>query len=137
MRWRHCIMQVRNWKCCHIKLWRIIKELSISRAFNIICILVYCGLYTMTIDIVTWRIIKIWCIWSLNLSNFLCLPVFALFLKNYGGHHVILKISYIYIFKIEIRNKETYLPEGWSECFFHNGWKNLCLMITNWIMTIH
>ena len=51
-------------------------------ALNIICILVYCGLYTMTIDVVTWRIIKKWCIWSLHLLNLLCLPVFALFLQK-------------------------------------------------------
>ena len=73
------IMQVRDLKCCQIKLWIIIKESSISRAFNIICILVYCGLYTMTIDIVIWRILKKWCIWSLHLSNFLCLSVFCIF----------------------------------------------------------
>ena len=66
----------------HIKLWRIIKESSILRAFNLNCILVYCGLYTMTIDVVTWRIIKKWCIWSLHLLNFLFLPVFALFLQK-------------------------------------------------------
>ena len=75
-------MQVQNLKCCHIKLWIIIKETSILRAFNIICILVYCGLYTMTIDVVTWRIIKKWYIWSLHrlhLPNFLCLPVFCVF----------------------------------------------------------
>ena len=66
----------------HIKLWIIIKESSVWQAFNIICILFYCGLYTMAIDVATWRIIKKWCIWSLHLSNFLCLSVFALFLQK-------------------------------------------------------
>ena len=73
------IMQAQNLKCCHIKLWIIIKESSVSWAFNFICILVYCGLYAMTIDVVTWRIIKRWCIWSLHLRNFLCLLVFSIF----------------------------------------------------------
>ena len=69
-------------KSCHIKLRRIIKESSVWRAFNIICIIFfYCDLYTMAID-VTWRIIKKWCIWSLHVRNFLCLPVFALFLQK-------------------------------------------------------
>ena len=35
----------------------------------------------MAID-VTWRIIKKWCIWSFHLHNFLCLPVFVLFLQK-------------------------------------------------------
>ena len=50
-------MQAWNQKCCHIKLW-IIRVLSVSRAFNIICILFYYGLYTMAIDVATWIIIK-------------------------------------------------------------------------------
>ena len=75
-------MLARKEKCCNIKLWIIIKESSVSRAFNIICILVYCGLYTTTIDVVTWKIFFKWCIWSLHLHNFLCLPVFALFLQK-------------------------------------------------------
>ena len=69
----HWIMQARRQKCCHIKLWRIIEVSSISHVFNIICILFYCGLYSMAIDVVTWRIIKKWCIWSLHLCNFLWL----------------------------------------------------------------
>ena len=73
-------MQAQHQKCCYIKLWRIIKVSSISRAFNIICILFYCGLYTMAIDVVTWRIIKKWCVWCLHLRNFLWLPVNVLFL---------------------------------------------------------
>ena len=51
-----------------------------------------------------------WCIWSLHLRNFLWLPVFGLFLQklcrlshNYS--------NFIYIYKIEIRNRETYSPE--------------------------
>ena len=75
-----CIMQVQNWKCCHIKLWRIIKESSVST--NIICTCVYCGLYTMTIDVVTGIIILKCCIWSFHLRNFPCLPVFVLFLQK-------------------------------------------------------
>ena len=74
-------MHSQNWKCCHIKLWIIIKESSIWQAFNIICILFYWGLHTMAIDVVTWKKKK-WCIWSLHLRNFLCLPVFALFLQK-------------------------------------------------------
>ena len=72
-------MQAWNLKFCHIKLWIIIKESSVSHAFNIICILIYCGLYRMTIAVVIWRIIKKWCIWSLHLHNFLCLTVFCIF----------------------------------------------------------
>ena len=91
-------MQARNWKwCCHIKLWITIKESSVSRAFNIIFILVYCGMYTMTIDVVTWRIINKCCIWSLHFRNFLWLTVFALFLQKI---HWLLRnflILYIYI----------------------------------------
>ena len=37
-------------------------------------------LYTITIDVITWRIIKKLSIWSLHLRNFLWLSVFALFL---------------------------------------------------------
>ena len=51
-------MQARHQKCYHIKLCKIINVLSASRAFNIICILFYCGMYAMEIDVVTWRIIK-------------------------------------------------------------------------------
>ena len=93
-------MQVRNWKwCCHIKLWIAIKESSVSRAFNIIFILVYCGLYTMTIEVVTWRIIKKLCICSLHLQNFLWLSVFALFLqKIHGSSCNFLNFIYIYIY---------------------------------------
>ena len=75
-------MQAWNLKCCHIKLWRIIKESSVWWVLNIICVLFYCGLYTMAINIVAWRIIKKLCIWSLQLCNFLCLPAFALFLQK-------------------------------------------------------
>ena len=104
-------MQARNWKWhCHIKLWIAIKELSVSRAFNIIFVLVYCGLYTMTIDVVTWRIIKKWCIWSLHLRNFLWLSVFALFLQKIRGSSRNF-FNFIYIYKIEIRNSKTYLHE--------------------------
>ena len=119
MRKRHCIMQAQNYKCSHIKLW-IIKELSISWAFNIICILVYCGLYTMTIDIVTWRIIKKWCIWSLHLCDFLCLPIFALFLQKLCQ---LLRNSsnFIYIYLKWKLGTEKYNPKygqtlewGWS-----------------------
>ena len=99
-------------KCCHIKLWRIMKESSVWRAFNIICIVFYCGLYTMVIDVVTWRIIKKCFIWSLHLHNFLCLPVFALFLQKIRQMSCnSSNFIYIYIFKIEIRNTEMYLPE--------------------------
>ena len=83
-------MQAQNWKwCCHIKLWI---------AFNIIFILVYCGLYTMTIDVVTWRIIKKLCIWSLHLRNFLWLSVFALFLQKIcGSSRIFFNFIYKYI----------------------------------------
>ena len=92
-------MQARLQKCCHIKLWIIIKVLSVSRAFNIIWMLFYCGLYTMAIDVVTWRIIKKWCIWSLNFCNFFCLPVFALFLQKIRWlSHNSLNFIYIYIY---------------------------------------
>ena len=91
-------MQAQNWKCCHIKLWRIIKESSVWQALNIICILFYCGLYTMTIDIVTWRIIKKWCILSLHLHNFLCLSVFALFLQKIRRLSRNSNFIYIYIY---------------------------------------
>ena len=110
-------MQACHQKCCHIKLWRIIK---VSRAFNIIWILFYCGLYTNTIaiDVVTWRIIKKWCIWSLHLRIFLWLPIIALFLQklcrllqNYS--------NFIYIFlKFKlgtakcIRLKWVFLPQS-------------------------
>ena len=82
--------------------YKIVKNksrLSVGRAFNIISILFYCGLYSMAIDIVTWRIIKKWCIWSLHLRNFLCLPVFALFLqKIWRMSHNSLNFIYIYIY---------------------------------------
>ena len=42
------------------------------------------------------------------MRNFLCLPVFALFLQKYASCHVIFQI---FIFKIEIKNKGTYSPE--------------------------
>ena len=64
------------------KLCQTHKVSSVSWACNIIWILFYCGLYTMAIDVVTWKIIKKWCIWSLHLRNFLWLLVFALFLQN-------------------------------------------------------
>ena len=108
-------MQAQNWKCCNIKLWRIIKELSVSRAFNIICILVYFGLYIMTINI-TWRIIRKSCIWSLHLRNFFCLQVLHYCFKNVAGCNVIFKISYIYL-KLKlgtekhIRLKWVFLPQ--------------------------
>ena len=84
--------------CCHIKLWITIKELSVSRVFNIIFMLVYCGLYTMTIDVITWRIIKRWCIWSLHLRNFLCLFLRYFFKKISGSSHNFLHYIYIYIY---------------------------------------
>ena len=86
----------------HIKLWRIIKELSISRAFIIICTVVYCDLYYDN--------------WRCHLKNkkngefnlFTCIIFSACqflcyFFKNYTGCHVILKISYVYIYlKLEL-----------------------------------
>ena len=97
------------------------KRVAVSRAFNIIFILVYYGLYTMTIDVVTRRIIKKWCIWSLHLRNFLWLSVFALFLQKIHGSSSIF-LNFIYIYKIEIRNSETYLPEVSVYSIDHNGW---------------
>ena len=47
---------------------------------------------------------------SLHLRCFLQLLVFAYFFKKYAGRHVIFLILYIY--KIEIRNSEIYLPEA-------------------------
>ena len=103
----------------------------VSRAFNIICILVYCGLYTMTIDVVTWRIIKKWCIWSLHLRNFLCLPVFCVF--PYKLHPLLcnsLNFIYSYLkFKLgtekHIRLKWVFLPQwfhGVLQCFKSVSW---------------
>ena len=100
-------MEAQNCKwCCHIKLWIAIKELSVSRVFNIIYKLVYCGLYTMTINIVTRRRIKNWCIWSLHLRHFLWLSVFALFLQKIGGSsHNFFNFLYIYI-KLKLRTEK-------------------------------
>ena len=112
-------MQAWNFKCCHIKLWIKIKELSVSQAFNIICILVYCILYTMTID-VTLRIIKKLCIWSLHLRNFLCLPVFAIFpqkLRRLSGTSSNIIYTYLKLklgTEKHIRLKWVILPQ-WSE----------------------
>ena len=85
--------------CKIVKNNKIICLTSIQYYLQLFC----CGLYTMAIDVVTWRIIKKWCIWSLHLHNFLWLPVFELFLqklrrlsRNY--------LNFIYIYKIEIRN---------------------------------
>ena len=120
----------------HIKLWRIIKALSVLRAFNIICILFYCGLYTMAIDVVTWRIIKKWCIWSLDFCNFLWLPVFALFLqklcrlsRNYSNFMCIyLKLKLIT--EKHIHLKWVFLPQWivWQEMIFI-----LQLLVLNWL----
>ena len=107
-------MQARHQKCCYIKLWIIIK---ILRVFNIIWILFYCGLYTMTIDIVTRRIIRKLCIWSLHLRNFLWLPIIALFLQKlrWLSHNY---SNFIYIFL-----KLKWVTEKCIclKCFFHNG----------------
>ena len=67
-------------------------------------------LYNMTIDVVTWRIIKKWWIWSLHLRNFFWLSVFTLFLlKLRGSSQNFLNFIYIYI-KLKLGTK-TYLPE--------------------------
>ena len=106
-------MQACHQKCCHIKLWRLIKVSSASRAFNIICILFYCGMYIMAIDVVTWRIIK-----KGAFDLFTC----VIFSGCQLAHYCIIssKVTpvvtqlfkfHIYIFKIEIRNTKMYLPE--------------------------
>ena len=118
-------MQARHQKYCYIKLWRIIK---FSRAFNIFWILFYCGLYTMAIDIVTWRTIKKWCIWSLRLRNFLWLPVIALFLRKLRQlSHNYLNFIYIFLKLIIgtekcIRPKWVFLPQWqWTRLLISPG----------------
>ena len=50
-------------------------------------------LWQLPINVVTWRIIKKWCIWSLHLHNFLCFPVLRYFsARNYFD------FIYIYIY---------------------------------------
>ena len=114
-------MQARNWKwCCHIKLWITIKESSISWALNIIFILVYCDLYTMTIN---WH-----CYLKNNKKNgefdlFTC-AIFSdcqflrYFFKKYVVRHVIFFKFYIYIYiKLKLRTekhiclKSVFLPQ--------------------------
>ena len=109
-------MQARLQKCCLIKLWRIIKVvclLSVQYYLDTILLwFVYYGNWHCHL-----KNNKKWCIWSLHLCNFLWFLVIALFLRklrplsrNYS--------NFIYIFKIEIRNREMYLLEVF---FFHNG----------------
>ena len=50
----------------------------------------------MAIDIVTWRIIKKWYIWSFHLRNFLWLPISVMFFENYADWDIIIQISYKY-----------------------------------------
>ena len=121
------MLQVQNWKCCHIKLWRIIKEWSISWAFNSICILVYCVLYTMTIDI-TWHYLK-------NNKKKIAFDLFTCiifsacqflhyFFKNDASCHVILQILYIYIYlKLKLR-KEKHICLKWV---FLPQWTNTAI----------
>ena len=75
----------------------------------------------MTIDIVTWRIIKKWCIWSLHLHNFLCLPVFCVFPYKFRPlSHNFWNFIYSYL-KLTFGTEEQRNIFAWSECFFHNG----------------
>ena len=135
-------MQVQNWKCCHIKLWRIIKVSSVSRAFNIIWIQFYCGLYTMAIDVVTWRIIKKWCIWSLHV-NFSGSSLLRYFFKNYERCHAIILISYIYP-KLKLGTEKciclkwVFLPQ-WSQRVCQWTCKTFRGMNVPWLLyyTIH
>ena len=88
-------MQARNQKCSHIKLGIIIIESSVSVAFNIICILFYCGLYTMAIHLKNNKkngAFDLFTCVIFNGSQFL-----RYFFKNYAGCHVSIQILYIYI----------------------------------------
>ena len=126
-------MQVRNWKwCCHIKLWITIKASSILWVFNIIFILVYCGLYTMTIDVVIWRIIKYCAFDPFTCVIFFDCQFLRYFFKKYVGRPVIFLILYIY--KIEIRNSETFLPEESVSSIMVQKWS--CLQMVKYAIIL-
>ena len=96
-------MQAQNSKCCHIKLWRVMKASSIWQTFNIICILFYCGLYTMAIDVVTWRIIKNGAFDLFSCVIFSACQFFAFFLQKFCRlSYNFSNFIYIYIFKLKL-----------------------------------
>ena len=67
---------------------RVVRLVSVQYYF----ILVYCGLYTMTIDVVTWRIIKNGAFDLFTCVIFSDCQFLRYFFKKYVGHHVIFYI---------------------------------------------
>ena len=100
---------LRNLKCCHIKMVN-----KIQSVFNIICIFFSCGLYTIAINVFTWRITTKRVHLFSSLAQFSLIASFCVFLQKIrGASRNFLKCIYIYIYIyiIEIRNSEIYLPE--------------------------
>ena len=69
-----------------------------------------CGLYTMAINVFTWRITTKRVHLFSSLAQFSLIASFCVFLQKISGaSHIFLNSKYIY--KIEIRNSKIYLPE--------------------------
>ena len=86
--------------------------IKIQSAFNIICRFFSYGLYTMAINVFTWRITTKRVHLFSSLAQFSLIASFCIFLQKIRrASRNFFNFIYIYIYIFEIRNSEIYLPE--------------------------